>query len=405
MSASSTDMSQPDTGQEPQRSFLHPTASSAAALTVVALPSFLLGAFAPTLKEELDFGDTALGMMFTIGYLVSAGGLQLAGTLSDQRGPALTIRAGIAIAGAGSLAIAFGGSSYLALLFLFTIVRFGESLVHPGTNTMVSQAVPPRQQGRSLGIKQAAIPFATALAGLAVPLAGDTIGWQATFAIVAALSVPVLFSVPANTRAAVRRTERRPSLWRLPHLRLLGLGGAFAAASVVTVAGFLTTAAEDAGYSEGQAGLLLALGGVIMVVSRLSWGLLADRYAFDRFMAVAGALGVGSVAYLLFATQSRSALVVGTVLVFGIGWSWPGVVLLGVIELHPDAPGAASAVIQTSVRLGALGAPLVFGVVADRSGFGIAWLLSFGFALAGMLCVAAASVSARRFSAASPATL
>ncbi len=309
------------------------------------------------------------------------------------------------MAGAGALALALGARSYLALLVLFAVVRVGESLVHPGTNTLVSQSVPAHQQGRALGVKQSAIPFSTALAGLAVPLAGDTIGWRATFVIVAVLAVPVLMTVPGNTRASTRRRVKTPSLWRLPHLRLLGLGGGLAAASVVTVAGFLTTAAEEAGYSEGEAGLLLGLGGVIMVVSRLSWGLLADHFAFDRFLAVAGALGAGSVAYLLFATETRPSLVLGTVLVFGIGWSWPGVIILGVIELHPEAPGAASAVIQTAVRLGALGSPLLFGFVADRSGFGTAWLLSFGFSLAGMACVTAASFSARRFSQARAAAL
>ena len=34
--------------------------------------SFLLGAFAPEIKEDLSFGDTELGAILTFGYLVSA---------------------------------------------------------------------------------------------------------------------------------------------------------------------------------------------------------------------------------------------------------------------------------------------------------------------------------------------
>lgn len=362
---------------------------------MVALPSFLIGAFAPTIKDELDFGDTELGALFTAGYLVSAMALQLAGGVADTRGPTGTLRAGVGLAGVAALALSLTGGSYAILLVLFLAMRVAESTVHPATNTLVSEAVPARQQGRSLGIKQSAIPFSTLLAGLAVPLLGDSIGWKGTFAIVGVLAVPVIVTAPNPPRPPSPTRPSSAALWRTRHLRLLGAAGALAAASVVTVAGFLTTAAEDAGFSEGEAGLLLSAGGAVMVVSRLTWGWLADRFAFDRFVAVAAALGVGSVAYVLFATESKPLLVAGTVLVFGVGWSWPGVVLLGIIEHHPEAPGAASAVIQTSVRLGALGSPLLFGLLADEWGFDVAWWLPFGFALAGAAMMLLGSAAAR----------
>lgn len=381
-----------------RRSFVHPTASSAAALTVVAVPSFMLGAFGPTIKDELGFGETAFGAIFTIGFLASAVGLQFAGAVADRSGPSPTMRAGIALGGAGALAIAVAGRSYVALVVFFCAIRVAESMVQPATNTLVSRMVPLRLRGRSLGIKQSSIPFSTALAGFAVPLAGDTIGWQATFGIVAACAFPVLFTVPANPASPSASDVRPPaSLRRLPHMRLLSLAGAFAAASVVTVSGFLTTAAEDAGFSEGDAGLLLGVGGVVMVISRLSWGLLADRVAFDRFRGVALALGLGSVAHLLFVTGSQPLMLAGTLLIFGVGWSWPGLLLLGLIELHPEAPGAASAVVQTAIRLGALGSPLLFGLVVDNGGFDVAWYLPFGFAVIGSVLLMAGSSAAGRY--------
>ena len=378
--------------------FLRPTAASAAALTVVAVPSFMLGAFGPSIKEDLGISETAFGAIFTLGFLASAIGLQFAGVVADRRGPSPTLRAGIVAAGAGSLAIAVMGRSYAAIVVFFCLIRVGESMVQPATNTLVSRVVPFGLRGRSVGIKQSAIPFSTALAGFAVPLAGDTIGWEATFGVVAACALPVLFAVPPNPEAPPG--AHRPgsaSLRRLPHLRLLALGGGFAAAAVVTVSGFFTTAAEEAGYSAGAAGVLLGVGGLILIVSRLSWGLAADRLDFDRFRGVALAVGGGSVPFVLYATEARPLLLVGTLVVFGVGWSWPGLMLLGLIELHPEAPGAASAVVQTAIRVGALVSPLLFGAVVDAYGFDVAWYLPFAFAIIGSALLVAGGAAAARY--------
>lgn len=386
-------------GDDARDAFLRPTAASAAALTVVAVPTFMLGAFGPSIKEELGVGETAFGAIFTFGFLASAVGLQLAGAVADRRGPSPTLRAGILVAGAGAFAIAVLGRSYLAIVAFFCLIRIGESMVQPATNTLVSRVVPLGLQGRSIGIKQSAIPFSTALAGFAVPLAGDRIGWEATFGVVAACALPVVLAVPPNpgAPATAAMPTASASLRRLPHLRLLALGGCFAAGSVVTVSGFFTTAAEEAGYSSGEAGVLFGVGGLILVVSRLSWGLVADRFAFDRFRAVASAVSIGSVSYLLYATESQALLFVGTIIVFGVGWSWPGVMLLGLIELHPEAPGAASAVVQTAILVGALASPLAFGAVADAYGFDVAWYLPFGFALIAAALLVAGSVAAERY--------
>ena len=125
-------------------------------------------------------------------------------------------------------------------------------------------------------------------------------------------------------------------MWRVSHLQLLALAGAFSAAAVVTVSGFLTTSAKNAGYSDGSAGLILGLGGVLMIISRLTWGYLADRFLFDRFKAVSGSLLIGSLAFVLFAIESKASIAVGSIFIFGIGWSWPGLALLGIIEQHRD---------------------------------------------------------------------
>ncbi len=382
---------------ETGRSFVVPTAASTVTLLVIALPPFLLGAFAPTIKDELGFDDAALGLIFTLGYLVSALVLPFGGALADRSGPRTAIRLALGFAVVGSLTMYGLADAYVVVVVAFACSRVAEAIAQPATNTLVGQGVSVRRRGTAMGIKQAAIPLATMLAGLAVPALGASLGWRGVFGLVAVAAVPLALGLPNVAAPARQARGRARALWSTPHLRMAALAGAFAAASIVSVPGFLTSAAEEAGFSERDAGLLLSLGGAVMVIARVSWGFVADRFAFDRFQIVGAMLGTGSFGFLLFTTENRPAMVVGTLVLFGIGWSWPGLLLLGVLEQHGEAPGAATAVMQTGIRVGAMVSPLTFGVIVDRFGYAVAWYLPFATAVVGsILLFRTASLVRRR---------
>ncbi len=377
-----------DEPAEVPTTFWRPTLASAAAVMLVALPAFLVGAFAPAIKEDLRIGDTEIGAIFTVGYLVSALVLQSGGALADVRGPRLAIRLGLMFSVVGLLLIATTATNITLLLVFFAVCRVAEAIVQPATNSLVSRAVIPTRRGTATGIKQAAVPLATMLAGLSVPVLGGTLGWRWTIGVCAVVALPVWFAVPAVASLPARTRRSKADLWAERHLKLAAIAGGFAAAAVVTASGFLVLAAKEAGFSDGRAGLLLAVGGAIMIPARLSWGILADRYAFDRFLAVAVCLSGALVSFLLFATENRAAIVVGTVLLFGVGWSWPGLFLFAVLSEHPEAPGASTALVQTGIRVGAFGSPLFFGWVAETRGYATAWFLpAFCAAIASLLLV------------------
>ncbi len=368
---------------ESNRSFWRPTGASASSIALVALPGFLLGAYAPEIKNDLSFGDTELGLILTFGYLVSSIVMSTFGGTADRRGPKQVLRYGVAIAAIAAFLTGVLGDTFILLLLFIGLNRVAEGIIHPATNSLISSSVVLEKQGMAMAVKQSAVPFATALAGFAVPTFGGLIGWKGTFLLVAALALPAWLFIPSVSPTKKGTYSSRREMWRLSHLRLLALAGAFSAAAVVTVSGFLTTSAKNAGYSNGTAGLILGLGGLLMILSRLSWGYLADRFHFDRFKAVSASLLIGSVAFILFAVESKVSIAVGSLFIFGIGWSWPGLALLGIIENHRDEPGEATAIVQTSIRIGAMFAPLGFGLIADSFDYSYAWLCSFGAALLG----------------------
>ena len=378
--------------QDNNRSFWRPTGASAYAITLVALPGFLLGAFAPEIKEDLSFGDTELGAILTFGYLVSSIIMSVSGGAADQLGPKRVLRSGVTIALIAAFLMGFLGNSFFLLMVFIGLNRVAEGIIQPATNALISSSVILERQGIAMAAKQSAVPFATALAGFAVPTLGIVFGWKGTFLVVAVLAFPAWFVIPNAPSINKSNFASRREMWRVSHLQLLALAGAFSAAAVVTVSGFLTTSAKNAGYSDGSAGLILGLGGVLMIISRLTWGYLADRSLFDRFKAVSGSLLIGSLAFVLFAIESKASIAVGSIFIFGIGWSWPGLALLGIIEHHRDEPGEATAIVQTSIRIGAMFAPLGFGLIADSFNYSYAWLCSLVSALLGAFFMFLASL-------------
>ena len=52
-----------------------------------------------------------------------------------------------------------------------------------------------------------------------------------------------------------------------------------------------------------------------MIISRLTWGYLADRFLFDRFKAVSGSLLIGSLAFVFFAIESKASIAVGSIFI------------------------------------------------------------------------------------------
>ena len=73
----------------------------------MALPGFLLGAFAPEIKEDLSFGDTELGAILTFGYLVSSIVMSVSGGAADRMGPKRVLRSGVAIASIAAFLMGF----------------------------------------------------------------------------------------------------------------------------------------------------------------------------------------------------------------------------------------------------------------------------------------------------------
>jgi MFS family permease len=343
-----------------------------ATTTVTVLPVFLTGGLAVQIGAELGFDPAGLGLVVALFFGVSALASLPAGWLVERHGPVATSRAGVLGAATTMLCVAAFAHSYVSFVAILLCAAWCNVIGQLAANLTLAHAIPPARLGLSFGIKQCAIPLATLLAGASVPAIALTAGWRWAYVAGAALALAALTVGP---RADLARTRgAAPGERATAALAVLGLAAGLAAASASALGIFLVASAVDDGVDPGTAGLVLTLGSVIGLAARLLHGWLADRRRGGHIAVVAGSLLLGGFGVALLAVPGTVPLLAGTVLGYGLGWAWPGLLQFAVVRLNPSAPAAASAIVQTGVYAGGFGGPVGFGLLAAHTGFTTAWL-------------------------------
>ena len=364
--------------------------SAIAVTTVCVLPVFLTGGLAVQMRADLGFGTAALGLAVSAFFGAAALSSVLCGRVVERVGArrgmvAAAVLSALSLVGIGALA-----SSWAHLMVFLALAGIAQAASHPATNLLLTGAMRRHRLGLALGVKQAAIPAATLLGGLATPLLGLTVGWRFGFLLGAlvALGIGAIVARSAAVRPQTADGARVAGSARIAPLLLPTLGIGLGAAAGVSLAAFLVDAAVAGGVREGAAGLLLAAASVAGVVVRAVTGWLADRRPRNRLRAVAAMLVAGAAGFALLATGSPGwPLVVGALLGFGAGWGWPGLFHFAIVDLHREAPAAATGITQTGTYAGSAVGPLVFGLVVEHASYTAAWLCS-----AGLVLVAAAAM-------------
>jgi MFS family permease len=365
-----------------------PITAGIAATAVVALPNMLVGGLAILIQQELGFGAAELGAAIAATFLSGAVMAVPAGRIAERFGPRRTTWAGLACGLTALLGIALLASAWITLVVFLVLAGAGITLVQLGVNVLVARAVPPNRQGLAYGTKQAAVPLASFLAGFAVPVVGLTVGWRVAF-IMAAILVPIaawrMPDTPATPRASGPAGDGRVPA---NALILLTAGVALASAGGNSAPAFTVLSAVDRGLSPSHAGLLLALGSLAGIVVRVVAGWLGDRLGRNALLIVVALVATGAIGFVGLALSDQPFLIaLFTVLAFGGGWGWGGLVLLAVTRTSPTAPGRAMGVLQVGPMAGAVLGPLMFGWLAASASFSTAWWTMAFLALGGVATI------------------
>ena len=366
----------PDGSQVPGVTERHLPVSAVSVALVGTLPVFMTGALAVQIGRDMALGATRLGIASGAFFGAAAVASALMGRLAERVGPGRAMRSA-AMASAVLQATMALSPGYAWLLLSLLIAGPANSLAQVGANLLLAKGIHPTRQGWALAVKQAGMPGATLLGGLAVPAIAVTVGWRWAFAAgalgaaAAAIAVPV-GAVPAGGRRPAGRRADVP----IGPLVVLAAAVGFAAAANGTLATFVVSAGVEAGLGESAAGLVLTVGSAAGITMRLVVGARADRRGGRHLPVVSVLLAGGALGYFLLAPGLVPTHLLGALVAFGSGWAWPGLFNLAVVRLNPTAPAAATGITQTGVYVGALTGPILFGVVVDSAGYGLAWLLA-----------------------------
>jgi predicted MFS family arabinose efflux permease len=367
----------------PGRSLARPAALAISAGAATVLPGFLVGALALQIRDDLDVGVAAVAAGVTVFFAAGAVGAGLGGRLAERMGALRSIRACVVATSACLLLAALAAQSLAVLLGLLAVAGLANAVTQPAINLFMADQVPLARQGLAFGIKQAAIPAAVLVSGLALPVLALPLGWRPTFAIcaVGVLAVAVIVRRSATSFGPAPHRDPAPRPSRA--LILTAVGAALASAGPNSLGAYLVASAVDVGIAEGVAGLLAAAGSGVALLTRVALGERADRRRDYGYAAVVVLLVTGSLGFALLATGKAALFVIGVFAAFALGWGWPGLFNLAVVDLNRGAPGAATGVTQTGIYVGAAAGPAAYGLVSEAYGYSTAWAVSGALCLLG----------------------
>ncbi len=117
------------------------------------------------------------------------------------------------------LALAVFADSYASLVAILLCGAWCNVMGQLASNLTLARSVPAHRLGLSFGVKQAAIPLSTLLAGAAVPAVALTVGWRWAYVIASGLALLALLGAPRGGERTSGFRSRRPasarrSRWR-----------------------------------------------------------------------------------------------------------------------------------------------------------------------------------------------
>ncbi|AGZ40987.1 MFS transporter [Actinoplanes friuliensis] len=377
----------PDTARLPVSALLALFTAGFLGIINETIPAGLL----PEMSRELGLSESTVGQTVTVYALATAfTAIPLNAALKNWGRRTVLVSALVAFAAANAVA-AFTGS-FTVILVARVVAGVGAGLIWSNIGGYAARLVPATLQGKAIAIALAGTPVALSLGLPAGTLLGDAAGWQATFGVVAAVSVALILWVFAALPNLAGEAEAGHipvgTILRAPGVRtiLWVIAGFMVAHSIVyTYIGPLAIASGVGGQLEW----ILVVFGAAALLSIWATGLLLDPH--HRLLIVVSTVVLGAAFLVLgFASLSPVLLYLGVAAWgFGFGGSATLFVTAGIRAAGSD--GVQSMIVTTfnlSIAAGGVAGGLLLTALGAVS---ISWV-----AVAIMIPTIVAAVAGRR---------
>jgi MFS family permease len=369
---------------------LSPAGSVAVGVVATVLsvfPPFLLGALSPVVRDELGFDVLGLGIAVASFYLTASATAFLTGqySLVERIGVRRSLFWGVALGGLSMASMVWFVDDIIGVCFVMAMAGATNGITQPAATLAMARYVPQHRLGLALGVKQAALPASTLLAGIAVGVIAVIGEWQIAFIAGAVLALIFVFlailtdvpksGISARPRPIIQVDLITPRFTPLLVRAIITSFLASIASNSMRV--FYVESAVNSGESLATAGLLLSIASTTAIITRFVGGWRAD-YSSRNPMILAGLLMLaGSLGYALSAFfEGTTAIAIAGILGIAGGWGWSGLINLAVVNEQPTQAAAVSAYIHFSTLAGSLVGPVLFGFIITMSSFPVAWAIT-----------------------------
>ena len=371
------------------------------------------------ITEDLGMSMTETGVLFTAINLGTCIMAFFTGKIIDKTGVRKVLLVGQVLLGI-FVAVESAANSLPMLLGCLFLAGIFNSVASPCSGTGVTTWFSPKERGTAMGVKQAGIPMAGVVTGLALPPMAIAMGWRTTFlclGIFIAIWGVISFFLYRDSDAKIAKPEK-PNTWAETKEDLLRRdiilvlcgsclvnGMQYVATSMMTKYLITLPAVAVVAAPAVLAGALYSLQNFGGMFGRIGWGIVSDRFAKGKrkgTLMVVGICGAISVFLIgMFGSVMPTPALYALLLFFGVtaaGWLGLGFTFVSELAGMRSAGSAIGALTAVNF-LPMFIVPPIFGAIVDASGWTPAFMMLFAMGVIGLICWAFVREDAKVYSA------
>lgn len=340
---------------------------------ITSTPIFLPGALNTLIFDDIKLSYGGIGFVFTLYWTGSVIGAHKSRSITYN----ISINKLISFALFGTFLSLLLMSFYpqIGLLIGALIGGFVYGYSQPFTNYLILKKCHASVQGFAFGLKQAAIPLATLICSLSIPLVAIPLGWRKVFEIIAVISLLyAIINLLTDSRSKYEKSKEKSNLLPINnHLICLAVAGGCGAMIGNSLGGFLIVSFTHEGIPISTASLVAASASIVNIIVRVLTGTIIDKYPHLSNVLLIGMFVTGILGTLLLISPISFMQILGALLAYGGGWGWAGLLHFVTGKSYPGYEAQATAVSQIGVSIGAAVGPLLFSLLFYSLNSNIAW--------------------------------